>query len=415
MSNHHLHKVAILQDTTLSIGAFMSQEELKTKLDKNNSHYSMSSNVPIVGGIIDWWNDTRQKFQSFLASDKNAKKRSIINFFIRYALILFILIYIVVVVVVNPRFLSFRNIINIFSQGSLLLMVSLGMAGIIVLTGADLSASSIVYFVVLFITTLIPNQIRPTGSGSGVYLIDGFTIPLIIAVIIAMILGGIIGTLNGIMTAKFKVHPFIGTMATNFVFGASALTLMYLLAVGGQSGGNAVVSSNSPIVELVTTGITIAGVTIPNIIWFALGAALIISIIWTKTKFGKSMFAVGCNQEAAKVAGVNVVLITTIVFAIAGIMYGYAAFFGIGYNKGGSAASYSTLGLYAIAACVIGGVSFTGGIGNVRGVIFGVLLFQMIRNSTNFIGFSSSVGDVFVGLVVAFAVIFDMMKYRTRT
>ncbi|MCL1953438.1 MAG: beta-methylgalactoside transporter permease, partial [Firmicutes bacterium] len=77
--------------------------------------------------------------------------------------------------------------------------------------------------------------------------------------------------------------------------------------------------------------------------------------------------------------------------------------------------SYSLLGLYAIASCVIGGVSFSGGVGKIRGVVFGVILFQLIRNSTGYIGLTTSVGNVFIGIVVAFAVVFDMLKYRQRS
>jgi methyl-galactoside transport system permease protein len=369
----------------------------------------------IKSNIVDWLHNLRQRWADFWQADKATKLHSISKFLINYALVLFIIVYVLTVAIINPRFVNLQSIVNILTQGSLLLMVSLGMAGIIVLTGADLSASSIVFFVVAVVTTLISNNTtKGAGGASGVYLIEGLVLPLFVALIVAMILGGAIGSLNGTLTAKFKVHPFIGTMAINFIFSGSALTLLYLSALGGQ-GTSVQVGSTSPIVTFVNGGFSIGNVNIPNIIWFALLAVLVLTIVWNKTRFGKNMFAVGCNPEAARVAGVNVTFVTISVFALAGIMYGYAAFFGIGYNWGGAENSYSLLGLYAIASCVIGGVSFTGGVGRIRGVVFGVLLFQLIRNSTSYVGLSSAVGNVFVGVVVAFAVVFDMLKYRIRS
>lgn len=365
--------------------------------------------------ILAWFNSIGQWFKDFKVANAKQRRRSIAKFFINYALVLFIIVYVIVVAFINPRFLYLNSLVNILSQASLLLMVSLGMAGIIVLTGADLSASSVVYFCVAVLSTLIPNISSVSSSGdNGVYLIKGMLLPLFVVFIVALILGGLVGSINGTLTAKFKVHPFIGTMATNFVFGGSALTMMYLGMLGGQGSG-VLLSGGSPIVKLVNNGFSIGKVLVPNIIWFALIAVVILTIIWNKTKFGKNMFAVGCNPEAARVAGVNVTLVTIMVFALAGIMYGYAAFFGLGQNWGGKENSYSLLGLYAIASCVIGGVSFTGGVGKIRGVVFGVILFQLITNSTSYVGLSASIGNVFIGVVVAFAVVFDMLKYRTRT
>ncbi|MCL2599215.1 MAG: beta-methylgalactoside transporter, partial [Firmicutes bacterium] len=220
-----------------------------------------------------------------------------------------------------------------------------------------------------------------------------------------------VGALNGLMTARFKVHPFIGTMATNFILGASALTIMYTNMLGGRTD-TVKIPENSKFVTLVQGEF----LGLPNILWFALIAVVVMTIVWNKTKFGRNMFAVGCNPEAARVAGVNVTVVTTMVFVVAGILYGYAALFGMASNGGSVGSStFGNHGLYAIAACVIGGVSFTGGVGKIRGIVFGVLLFQLISDSTGFIApGNTAIGLVFIGIVVAIAVIFDMLKYRTK-
>ncbi|MCL1944811.1 MAG: hypothetical protein FWF56_03275 [Firmicutes bacterium] len=385
--------------------------------NQNQTNTTKKSNFfeNILYSICNYFKSITQWFKDFKQANLKSKWRMIGKFLINYALVLFIIIYVVIVAIIEPRFVNLTSIVDIITQSSLLLMVSLGMAGIIVLSGADLSASSIVFFVVAIVSTLIPNiTTKGAGAGSGIYLINGLVLPLAVAFVVALILGGGVGAINGTLTAKFKVHPFIGTMATNFIFGGSALVLLVMTGLGASSS-TIQIDPSSDLVKFVRSGFKIGNVTVPNIVWFAFIAVFVISIIWNKTKFGKHMFAVGCNTEAAKVSGINVTFTTISVFVLSGIMYGYAAFFGMGQNNGGGENSYSLLGLYAIASCVIGGVSFSGGVGKIRGVVFGVILFQLIRNSTGYIGLTTSVGNVFIGIVVAFAVVFDMLKYRQRS
>lgn len=147
---------------------------------------------------------------------------------------------------------------------------------------------------------------------------------------------------------------------------------------------------------------------------FALIVTIIMWFIWNKTTFGKNMFAVGSNEEAARVSGVNVTMVIIGVFTLAGITYGYTGFV----EAARLGASTGTVGLNyeldAIAACVIGGVSFVGGIGKISGVILGVLLMQLIIVGMTFLGISGSVTYIIKGLVILVACAIDMRKYLTK-
>ena len=137
-------------------------------------------------------------------------------------------------------------------------------------------------------------------------------------------------------------------------------------------------------------------------------------VVWNKTAFGKNMFAVGSNEEAARVSGVNVMMTIIGVFMVAGALYGYTGF--IEAARMGS--STATLGLNyeadAISAAVIGGVSFVGGTGRISGVVLGVFMMQLIIAGMTFLGISGNVTYIVKGAVILFAVILDMRKYMTR-
>ena len=139
-----------------------------------------------------------------------------------------------------------------------------------------------------------------------------------------------------------------------------------------------------------------------------------VRFIWNKTAFGKNMFAVGSNPEAANVSGVNVTLTIILVFMLAGVMYGITGFIEaarIGSNTAATGLNYE---LDAIAACVIGGVSFVGGIGKIRGVITGVVLLRIIFVGLTFLGIDSNMQYVIKGLIILIACALDMRKYLVR-
>jgi len=154
---------------------------------------------------------------------------------------------------------------------------------------------------------------------------------------------------------------------------------------------------------------------IPNLVIFAFFTAIIVWILWNKTTFGKNMYAVGGNPEAAKVSGVNVMATTILVFIFAGALYGVGGFLEaarIGSANNGTGFGYE---LDAIAACVVGGISFSGGIGKVSGAIVGVLLFTIISYGMTFMGLDMYYQYIIKGAIIVVAVALDTKKYLKKS
>ena len=160
--------------------------------------------------------------------------------------------------------------------------------------------------------------------------------------------------------------------------------------------------------------ISLKGVKVPNYVWMGLVVVIIMWFIWNKTTFGKNMFAVGSNPEAANVSGVNVERTTIMVHTLAGAMYGITGFIEaarIGSNTANTGLNYEC---DAIAACVIGGVSFVGGTGKISGVVMGVFLLRIIFVALNFLSINANLQYVIKGLIILVACAIDMRKYLAR-
>ena len=223
--------------------------------------------------------------------------------------------------------------------------------------------------------------------------------------------GAVVGLVNGFFVAKFKLHPFIVTLSTQLiVFGT---VLMYLM-IGGNNGQTLSGLDASYTNFITGTLFTIGGVAIPKYVLYSVILTAVMWVIWNKTKFGKNMFAVGSNEEAARVSGVNVFMTILMVFVLAGVMYGIT-----GFIEGARIASCSAnTGLNyecdAIAACVIGGVSFVGGIGKIRGIVIGVLMLRLIFVGLLMIGVPQDLQYLIKGGIILFACALDMRNYLVK-
>ena len=271
------------------------------------------------------------------------------------SLYIIMILAIIYIAIINPNFLTPNSIINIIGQTAAYLPAALGIAGCIVLTGTDLSAGRIVG-----LTACIAASLLQTVSSANKMWTNIGVLPIPVVIIIAMLIGAAIGCFNGFFVAKFKLHPFIVTLATQLII----YTLLLLYVQMGNNNGMAISNLDASYTNFVKGSIlNIGGTPIPNYVWFAIILTALMWFIWNKTTFGKNMFALGANEEAARVSGVNVFLTTIMVFALAGAMYGFTGFVEgarIGSNTANTGFNYEQ---DAIAACVIGGVSFVGGIG----------------------------------------------------
>lgn len=337
--------------------------------------------------------------------------KQIANMLVNNALLIIMFLLIIYVSITHPLFLSPTSIINLLSQTAAYLPVALGIAGTIVLTGTDLSAGRAVGITACISASLlqavtVPNKMWQT--------LDPLPIPVVI--LIAVIVGALIGMFNGFWIAKFKLHPFIVTLATQLIL----YTLLLLYVQSGNNGGQAIAGLTDVYKDFVKGSIVsvpVGGgrtVPIPNFVWYALILLGLMWFIWNKTAFGKNMFALGANEEAARVSGVNVFMTTVSVFGLAGAMYGFSGFIEgarIASNTPNTGFNYE---LDAIAACVIGGVSFVGGIGKIRGIVMGVLLLRLIFVALPTIGMDQNLQYAIKGGIILIAVALDMRKYLVK-
>ena len=327
-----------------------------------------------------------------------------------YIIIGLVVIYVQVYSIQNHfsnTFLSFTSIIDILKRAASALFLALGVGGIIVLTGTDLSAGRIMGFTACVAASLLQLPLEQ-------YRAKMFPAmdapPIVIVLLLTMAIGAVFGLFNGFCTAKFKLHPFIVTLATQLVL--YGLVLMYVQL--GTNGGGPISGLTDQYKNVVKYTVDIGNDAIPLYVFYAVIAAIIMWFIWNKTTLGKNMYAVGANPEAANVSGISVMKTTILVFMMAGILYGFSGFIEAARIGSNSPATGVNAELDAIAACVIGGVSFTGGTGKISGIITGVILLQIISVALQWLGVSGDMQYIIKGVIILVAVAIDMRKYLAK-
>ena len=316
-------------------------------------------------------------------------------------ILIFIALCIITPIKKGTPLLTYNNILNILQQASPRMFLALGVAGLILLTGTDLSVGRMVGMG-MTTATIIMHQGVNTGQVFG-HTFDFTGIPvvgrIILALLVCIVLCTFFTSIAGFFTAKFKMHPFISTMANMLViFG------IVTYATKGVSFGAIEPTIPNMIIPKVNG--------FPTIIIWALAAIAIVWFIWNKTTFGKNLYAVGGNPEAAAVSGISVFAVTLGAFVMAGILYGFGSWLECARMVGSGSAAYGQgWDMDAIAACVVGGVSFTGGIGKISGVVVGVSIFTALTYSLTILGIDTNLQFVFSGIIILVAVTLDCLKY----
>lgn len=331
------------------------------------------------------------------------KKFNFKKLLIENGLYIVLFLMLLAIIIKEPNFLSIRNFKNILTQSSVRIIIALGVAGLIVTQGTDLSAGRQVGFAAVISATLLQastnaNKVFPNLQ----------ELPVIYAIVTVIVVGLLIGILNGFVVAKFNIHPFIATLGSmTIVYGINSLYYDFV-------GASPISGFSTRFSRFAQGSFNIAGYTFPYLIFYAAIATIIMWILWNKTKFGKNVFAVGGNPEAAKVSGVNVVMTIIGIYALSGAFYAFGGFLEAG--RIGSATN--NLGFMyemdAIAACVIGGVSFYGGVGKISGVLTGVIILTVINYGLTYVGVSPYWQYIIKGIIIIAAVAFDSIKYAKK-
>ncbi|MEG0416261.1 MAG: beta-methylgalactoside transporter [Erysipelothrix sp.] len=333
------------------------------------------------------------------------QKEDVKNFFLKNGLYIAMLVFITFVAISRPTFLSTQSIINNINLVAKRLPIALGIAGLIIISATDLSAGRILGITALVSTALLQRADYPTKLFP-----ELGNMSILLVLVCVIIIGALFGLFNGFFVAKFKIHPFIVTLGTQLIIQTLALSLLNLNGNSGQALGGL----RPEFTELITGGFYIGGIKIQFYIIYAIIITAIIWFIWNKTIFGKNIFTIGSNAEAAAVSGINVDRVIIVTFILAGVLFGINGFIESAVVGSNSATTGVGAEFDAIAACVIGGISFSGGIGKVRGVVVGVLLLQLITTSLIFLGISPEWQYAIKGLVIIVTVAIDMRKTIAR-
>ena len=316
-------------------------------------------------------------------------------------LLIFIALCIITPIVKHTQLLTLTNILNILQQASPRMFLALGVAGLILLTGTDLSIGRMVGMGMVTATIIMHSGVNTGGVFGHIFDFTGIPVAgrAIIALVACIILTTVFASIAGFFMAKYKMHPFISTMANMLIiFG------LVTYATKGVSFG--AIESSIPNMFIPNLGV------FPTIIIWAVVAIIVVWFIWNKTTFGKNLYAVGGNPEAASVSGISVFKVTMGAFILAGILYGFGSWLECNRMVGSGSAAYGQgWDMDAIAACVVGGVSFTGGIGKISGVVTGVLIFTSLTYSLTILGIDTNLQFIFEGIIILAAVTLDCLKY----
>ncbi|KAB8141544.1 galactose/methyl galactoside ABC transporter permease MglC [Chloroflexia bacterium SDU3-3] len=323
------------------------------------------------------------------------------NFVSQNAIYVVLILLLLGIVIKDSSFLDPGNFRNILISISTRVIIALGIGAILITSGVDLSAGRIVGF-----AAVISASMMQTMDYARRFYPDMVALPMILPILAAIVACLLLGAINGFIIAKLNVPPFITTLGmTVIVYGMNSLYF------------DLPPNSSQPIGGLRSDFTTLGSgsiVGVPYIVLIALVCAGLTWVLFNKTTIGKNMYAIGGNREAAKVSGINVGMNLIMIYAFAGAMYGLAGVLEAA-RTGGATNNYGNgYELDAIAACVVGGVSTSGGVGTVPGILVGVLIFGVINYGLTFIGISPYWQQIVKGLIIVVAVAFDIAKYYRK-
>lgn len=344
----------------------------------------------------------RQNMISRLERLKNLTIKDLLDYMMNKAIFIVLLGLLAVIIIIEPDFVSIGNFRNILSQSSTRIIFALGVGGIIVAKGTDLSLGRQVGLAAVVSASLL----QKADYTYKMYP-DLPILPIIVPILLVMLITGFFSLINGLVVSKFKVDPFIATLGMMVI--VYGVTSIYFdrPPYGAQPIGGL----DPRFTSFAQGSFDINGFKLPYLICYAAVVVMVVWVLWNKTKFGKNIFAIGGNQEAAAVSGVNVVKYLLMVYVLAGLLYGLGG--ALEAARVGSATN-NTGNMYeldAISACIVGGLSFSGGRGTVSGIVTGVLIFQVIAYGLTFIGVSPYWQFIIKGLIIISAVAIDNRKF----
>ncbi len=328
--------------------------------------------------------------------------RSAKRFLTNNAIMLALLVLVVAICFIEPRFMQIQVLLDILTQSSTRLIIALGICFALLIAGTDLSAGRMVGLAAVISTSMLQ-----TATYANRFYPNLPQVPVFLPIIAAILACMIFGALNGFLVAKYDMHPFIATLATQvMIYGACSLYFDMPPNNSQPIGGV------RP--DFAAIGQTKIGGKFSILIPIAIFFTIAIWFVLNKTTFGKDVYAIGGNREAAIVSGINVFKTIMMIFILASFMYGVGGVLEAARTAGATNNYGNGYETDAIASCVVGGVSLNGGIGTVGGIVSGVLIFTVIQYGLQFIGISPMWQQIIKGIIIAVAVAIDMSKYKRK-
>ena len=317
---------------------------------------------------------------------------------------------VIIIMIIEPNFMKLKVLRDILAQASPRMIIALGICFTLLIAGTDLSACRMVGLAAVISASMMQNP-----DYANRFFPDLPQLPVIVPIVIAIIACMIFGLLNGFLVARFDMHPFIATLATQvIIYGTCSLYFDMppnnSQPIGGIRSDFSAIGQTLLLKDKLPSNIG----GIPILIPIALLFIVVIWFVLNKTVFGKNVYAIGGNREAAVVSGINVPMTIVGIFVLASALYGVGGVLEAARTAGATNNYGVGYELDAIAACVVGGVSLNGGVGKVSGIIIGVLIFTIIQYGLQFIGVNAMWQQVIKGVIIAVAVAIDLSKYRVK-
>lgn len=331
-------------------------------------------------------------------SISHSKQKRILDFLMNNVIMISMFVLIIVIAILQPRFMSTRVLRDILIQNSSRMIIACGMTMVLISGGMDLAAGRIVG-----LAAVVTGSLGQVADASRRFFPDLPQFPGFVPLLAAIAVCFLFGLLNGVAIAKFSIPPFIVTLGTGMIIWGTNLLYYDLEPNHSQPIGNI-----QPDIKFTGSGYLFG--KIPVIIVISLAVVLIIWFIMKYTEFGRNIYSIGGNRDAAEVCGINVQRTLIWTYAIAAITFAIGGYLECARTNGATATYGENYEFDAIAACVVGGVSNSGGVGTIPGMVLGVLMFGIINYGLTFLGVQPYWQKIVKGLIILTAVGFDVRK-----
>lgn len=308
-------------------------------------------------------------------------------------IIIVLLILVLVTGIMKDNFFSLGNLKNISVNAAARVIIAFGVSGCLITKGTDLSAGRVVG-----LASCIAGTLLQTVDYSARFYPNLPQLNILVVLLITIAICSVFGLINGWIISYLNVPAFIGTLGMQLAVYGICLVYTNATPIGGFREDYTKVANGS-------------FAHIPYLFIIALFVGLVMWFIYNMTRHGKYMYAIGGNEAAAEVSGVNVKKTKIWIYVSAAILYAIAGFL-LGAKSGGTSVNMGQgYELEAIAACTIGGVSVNGGIGRISGCVIGVLVFELLKSSMQFLGINTNYQYIVQGIVIVVAIALDIRKY----